>query len=64
MIELRAQMTAFAAMNEDLPSPERVAGWAKSVGKSAEDVRALYCEVIGDPDAWDLPIGGMDDGRG
>jgi hypothetical protein len=38
--------------SEKLPDKETLDRWANLSGKSVEEVKKLYGEVIGDPDPW------------
>jgi hypothetical protein len=54
--ELRDAMRAY---ENELPSDKKLEEWAKAIGKDVAEVKKIYGEVIGDPDPWGRPIGGM-----
>jgi hypothetical protein len=47
--ELRQEMKAF---EEKLPSHEKLTEWAQATGFDVNRVKAIYADVIGDPDPW------------
>jgi hypothetical protein len=61
--ELRQRMVARSKLKETLPLDRTVRYWARESGKSIDEVKRLYGEVIGDPDPWGIPDMILDDGR-